>query len=56
MSDEVDPVTRARQLACKHDFIRPHGNVERCVHCGISRAEWEQIEAQQSVAHLGFCP
>jgi hypothetical protein len=46
LSDQ-DPIIRARQLACKHAMIKPFAaSVERCVHCGVSAADWKKMQEE----------
>ena len=51
--EEVNPVTRARQLACTHSFIK--GMADRlpiCVWCGLGKVEYENMQATQAMAPI----
>jgi len=47
VSDELDPRIKQRQMTCKHAMIKPFPtSVERCVHCGVSAADWKVLHAE----------
>lgn len=51
---EQKEVIRERQRLCKHDFIRGAcDKTPRCVHCGISQADAEQMTPYVGTA-VGF--
>ncbi len=59
----VDQIIKARQLACKHTFIKPQfqAGMEFCVHCGVDKPRWDEMALEQANAawsqHVGgFCP
>ena len=41
----LDDTTRKVALKCKHAFLP--GKPERCCHCGISKDDWETLQAAQ---------
>ncbi len=45
-SDDPGPIVRARQTSCRHAFIKPPNQVQRCVHCGVSAADWEKMQTE----------
>ena len=48
--EPVSPVVRARQMACVHGFIHAPGCPPRCAHCGVSRSDWERMQAEHATA------
>ncbi len=43
--ESLDATTRKVALKCKHAFLP--GKPERCCHCGISKDDWETLQAAQ---------
>lgn len=48
MTDKPDATTLHRQMHCVHAFIKVR-NETRCVHCGVSESDWEQMKTSTPV-------
>lgn len=45
-TEQEKAVIRNRQMLCTHSFIKSQADpTRRCVHCGVSQADWEQMQA-----------
>ena len=50
-------VIRYRQMHCEHRIIRgPSDTTPRCVHCGISQSDAEQMQSVPSFNPYGWAP